>query len=171
MNTRTASISSKTARFPSRTRLAVLLTVPIVTLAGCYVMPVAPDGTPIYGTPALPPGAVVLPYAAPENATPRPVALNVRLYPVNDVATPGGVLTGQVLNLMGGRGRFQFNYQGETLVGEATRVSGDERRGLASAYGPRGTNATCEYQMSTPMQGAGTCTFSNGAKYNLHVGR
>jgi hypothetical protein len=69
------------------------------------------------------------------------------------------------------RWRFQFNYQGETLVGEATRVSGDERRGLASAYGARGTNATCEYQMSAPMQGAGTCTFSNGAKYNLHVGR
>ena len=171
MNTRTASISVKTARFSPRVRLAALLAVPIATLSGCYVVPVASDGTPIYGTPAVPPGAVVVPYAAPENAKPAPVALNVRLYPANDLATPDGILTGQVLNMRGGRGRFQFNYHGETLVGEATRVSGDDRRGLASAYGPRGTTATCEYQMSTPMQGAGTCTFSNGAKYNLHVSR
>ena len=25
-------------------------------------------------------------------------------------------------------------------------------------------------QMNTPVQGAGTCTFSNGARYKLHVG-
>ena len=169
MNTRSASIPSKTSRFSSRARLAALLAVPVVTLSGCYIMPVAPDGTP-YGSPYVPPGAVVLPHAVPANAIQYPVNLNVRLYPTNDMATPGGVLTGQVTNMMGGRGRFQFNYQGETLVGEATRVSGDDRRGVASAYGQRGTHAACEYQMSSPTQGAGTCTFSNGAKYNVHVG-
>jgi hypothetical protein len=29
---------------------------------------------------------------------------------------------------------------------------------------------TCEYQMSSPMQGAGTCSFSNGARYKVHLG-
>jgi hypothetical protein len=59
---------------------------------------------------------------------------------------------------------------GEVLTGEATRVSNDQRRGVASAFSPKGTYMSCEYQMSTPYQGAGTCTFSNGAKYQLHVG-
>jgi histone acetyltransferase (RNA polymerase elongator complex component) len=94
----------------------------------------------------------------------------VRLYPANDLANQTGVLTGQVTNLMSGKGRFQFSYQGEMLVGEATRVSGEARKGIASAYGGRGTFARCEYQMSTPYMGAGTCTFSNGAEYQLHVG-
>ena len=55
-------------------------------------------------------------------------------------------------------------------AGEATRVSGEERKGVASAYGQRGAFANCEYQMNTPSQGAGTCTFSNGAKYQVHIG-
>ena len=46
----------------------------------------------------------------------------------------------------------------------------DERKGIASAYGPSGSFMSCEYQMSTPMLGAGTCNFSNGARYKLHVG-
>jgi hypothetical protein len=29
---------------------------------------------------------------------------------------------------------------------------------------------SCEYQLNTPYQGAGTCTFSNGAKYQMHIG-
>ncbi len=99
-----------------------------------------------------------------------PAVLNVRLYPSNDLANQTGVLTGQVTNMMNGKGRFSFNYQGETLVGEATRVANDERRGVASAYGPRGIFAQCEYQMSNPKLGAGTCTFSNGAQYQAHIG-
>jgi hypothetical protein len=166
MNTHAQSHSRGTTQPAVRARLAALLALPALALPGCYILPVAPDGSPYY-----PPGvAVAVPPAAPANTVAHPTALNVRLYPVNEIATPGGVLTGTVTNLMGGRGRFQFNYQGETLVGEATRVSGDDRRGIASAYGPRGTNATCEYQMSSTTQGAGTCTFSNGAKYNVHVG-
>ena len=101
---------------------------------------------------------------------PMPQALNVKLYPINDVANQTGVLTGEVTNMMTGKGRFTFNYQGETLVGEATRVDNDERRGIASAYGPRGTFVSCEYQMSSPKMGAGTCTFSNNAMYQMHIG-
>ena len=165
MKTFTTSRALQTVHRFRRMRLAALLAVPALTLSGCYLVPVAPDGTPIY-QPTVP---VVVP-PAPGHTPQYPVTLNVRLYPANDLATPSGVLTGQVTNLLGGRGRFQFNYQGETLVGEATRVSGDERRGMASAYGGRGTHASCEYQMSSPTQGAGQCNFSNGAKYNVHIG-
>jgi len=107
---------------------------------------------------------------APSAGPPMPQALNVKLYPINDLANQTGLLTGQVTNMMTGKGRFTFNYQGETLVGEATRVANDERRGVASAYGPSGTFARCEYQMSSPQIGAGTCTFSNNAMYQVHIG-
>ncbi|MBI2317061.1 MAG: hypothetical protein HYU75_08670 [Betaproteobacteria bacterium] len=56
------------------------------------------------------------------------------------------------------------------LVGEATRVSGDERKGIASAYGAGGSYMSCEYQMMSPRRGAGTCVFSNGARYKVHIG-
>ena len=49
-------------------------------------------------------------------------------------------------------------------------MSGDQRKGVASAYGQNGSFMSCEYQMSTPVVGAGTCMFSNGARYKLHVG-
>ena len=96
--------------------------------------------------------------------------LHARLYPENDTATQTGMVAGTVTNMMTGKGRFQVQYAGEVLTGEATRVSGEERKGIASAYGPSGSFMSCEYQMSTPMQGAGTCNFSNGARYKLHVG-
>ena len=69
-----------------------------------------------------------------------------------------------------GKGRFVIDYRGEVLSGEATRVSGDQRKGVASAYSPGGSYMSCEYQMSSPYQGAGTCTFSNGARYQVHIG-
>ena len=72
--------------------------------------------------------------------------------------------------MMNGKGRFQLQYGSEILTGEATRVSNDERKGIASAYGSSGSFMSCEYQMNSPRQGAGTCTFSNGARYKLHVG-
>ena len=101
---------------------------------------------------------------------PLPMTLNARLYPDNDLATRTGVVTGTVANMMNGKGRFQLQYGSEVLTGEATRVSNDERKGIASAYGSSGSFMSCEYQMNSPRQGAGTCTFSNGARYKLHVG-
>ena len=44
------------------------------------------------------------------------------------------------------------------------------KQGVASAYGHGGTFMQCEYRMNTPVQGAGTCTFSSGARYKLHIG-
>lgn len=155
-------------------KLRVALGVTTLSLSGCYVLPVAPNGQPYVYSPA--PAAAFSypltagPVIAPPPAGPIPTVLNARLYPANDVATQTGVITGTVTNMMTGKGRFQLNYRGETLTGEATRVNGDARRGVASAYGTGGSFMSCEYQMHTPQQGAGTCAFSNGAKYQVHIG-
>jgi hypothetical protein len=171
---KTEGMKEKTRKGLCVTRFAVAAAFPALVLSGCYVMPVGQDAsgnqyyayTSVPVAPAHPTsgGPVILP------GGPMPAALNVKLYPINDLANQTGVLTGQVTNLMTGKGRFTFNYQGDTLVGEATRVANDERRGVASAYGPRGVFAHCEYQMSSPMMGAGTCTFSNNAMYQVHIG-
>jgi hypothetical protein len=71
--------------------------------------------------------------------------------------------------MMTGKGRFQLDYAGELLVGESTRVPGDEHAGLANAYGTRGTFMNCQYRMNTPYQGTGTCTLSTGAQYQVHI--
>ena len=159
-----------------KTAAAAALAAPMLALSGCYVAPVGQDagGNPVYfysPVPVVPgPNGSSRTYPAVVPSGPMPVTLELKLYPSNDLANQTGVLTGQVTNMMTGKGRFVFNYQGETLVGEATRVSNDERRGIAAAYGPRGMFARCEYQMSTARMGAGNCTFSNGAQYQLHVG-
>lgn len=143
-----------------------------VSLAGCYVMPVMDaQGNTQYGVYPWPPVATpVPPGAAPGGYPPPPVTIAARLYPANDMANQSGMITGTVTNMRTGKGRFQLNYQGETLVGEATRHGNDDKHGVASAYGGNGTFMQCEYQMNSPVQGAGTCTFSTGARYKLHLG-
>jgi len=150
-----------------RTPLRVLIagSFAAAALAGCYVVPVAPDGTPLHSA------AVVVPAApVPVYAPPMPSVLQARLYPANDAATRTGMLSGTVTNMMTGKGRFQLDYAGELLVGEATRVPGDDHAGLANAYGPHGTFMSCEYRMTTPYQGTGTCRVSTGAQYQVHIG-
>ena len=147
-----------------------------LALSGCYVVPIAPDGTPVavYPYPAYPMNVP----AAVAPAPPRPViaagampaVLQARLYPSNDAATRVGMLSGTVTNMMTGKGRFQLDYRGEVLVGEATRVPGDDRSGIANAYGDRGTYMNCSYRMTTPLQGPGTCNLSTGAQYQVHLG-
>ena len=152
-----------------RLKNAVALSATTLALSACYVVPVVdPQGNVQNYHYALPPAGV--PVAAAPAAGSLPVVLNARLYPDNDLATRTGVVTGTVANMMNGKGRFQLQYGSEILTGEATRVSNDERRGVASAYGASGSFMSCEYQMNNPRQGAGTCTFSNGARYKLHVG-
>jgi hypothetical protein len=151
----------------------LVLAAAAAALSGCYVVPVmGPDGRVIYDHYALPPSGV--PAAAlPQGQLPpgqMPAVLNARLYPSNELATQTGVVVGTVTNMMTGKGRFQVNYMGEVLTGEATRVSNEEKRGVASAYSPKGTYMSCDYQMNTPYQGAGDCRFSNGATYKLHLG-
>jgi hypothetical protein len=118
------------------------------------------------------PPAAAAPSAPPavQGRAGGPATLQARLYPANDIATQTGVVTGTVTNMMSGKGRFMLDFRGELLSGEATRVSGEERKGVASAYGPSGSYMSCEYQMNTPFQGAGNCVFSNGARYQVHIG-
>jgi hypothetical protein len=152
---------------------AAALAASALALQGCYVVP--------QGTNGLPPGWYIPydnPAAAGRTGAPpptlsqpaAPAALSARLYPANDQATQVGMVSGTVTNMMNGKGRFQLEYRGELLAGEATRVSGDERKGVASAYGPSGTYMSCEYQMSSPLRGAGMCNFSDGARYQVHIG-
>lgn len=140
-------------------------------LAGCYVVPMGPDGNYAIYIPSHPPSVPGQPTPLSQPSQPsQPRVLHARLYPENDTATQTGMVSGTVTNMMTGKGRFQLHYAGELLTGEATRVSGDERKGIASAYGASGSFMSCEYQMHTPMQGAGTCNFSNGARYKVHLG-
>lgn len=176
MNTTSKIQIQKTKRLNGKTRsplrimrFAAAAACSALLLSGCYVMPVGRDasGNPVYAYTTVPPPVVPAQSAASGRV---PAVLNVKLYPINNFANQTGVLVGQVTNMMTGKGRFTFNYQGETLVGEATRVANDKRRGIASAYGPSGVFAKCDYQMSSPMMGAGTCTFSNSAMYQVHIG-
>ena len=176
MNTTSKIQIQKTKRLNGNTRsplrimrFAAAVACSGLLLSGCYVTPLGRDasGKPVYAYTTVP-----LPVVSGQSAAsgPVPAVLNVKLYPINNIANQTGMLVGQVTNMMTGKGRFTFNYQGETLVGEATRVANDKRRGIASAYGPSGAFAKCDYQMSSPMMGAGTCTFSNSAMYQLHIG-
>ena len=136
-------------------------------LGGCYVVPIAPDGAyPAIAAPAYVAPAPV--YTTP--GAPPPASFHARLYPSNEIASQTGMLAGTVTNLMTGKGVFQLDYRGEMLSGEATHVAGDPRRGIANAYGQRGTYMNCEYRMNTPYQGLGTCKLSTGAQYTVHIG-
>lgn len=151
-------------------RIAVLGALAAASLSACYVLPVAPESYPY---PYAAPQPAPAPVQAPITGAPAgqgPITLQARLYPANEVAKQTGVIQGTVTNMMTGKGRFLLNYQGEMLSGEATRVEGDSRRGVASAFGSSGSYMSCEYQMRTPQQGAGTCLFSNGARYQVHIG-
>jgi hypothetical protein len=144
-------------------------------LAGCYVVPErATDGRLIYQHYPLPhvssEAQVPIGSGAVPSGALSAADLPVRLYPANDIAAGTGVITGSVRNLMTGKGVFNASYLGEVLTGEATRVSNEERKGVASAFSPKGMYMSCEYQMNTPYKGAGTCTFSNGAAYQMHIG-
>jgi len=151
-------------------RLAVALAMTTLSLAGCYVVPVNPDGTAAYPVAVAPaPAVAIAVQPVPAPGIP-PATLTARLYPANETASQRGMVTGTVTNLMTGKGRFVLEVDGELLSGEATRVRGDERRGIANAYGTKGTTMSCDYRMTSAYQGTGTCTLSNGARYTVHLG-
>lgn len=175
-----------------RSAILAALAAPAV-LSGCYVVPLGSDqvdklvrlmdqqnaGAPPSASMPFSPGmkppaaaAAPAPSAAQGASQPAaPMSLPARLYPINEIATETGMVSGTVTSTMNGKGRFQLAYKGENFVGEATRVSGEERKGIATAWGPSGGFMTCEYQMASLVQGAGTCSFSDGARYQVHVGK
>ena len=147
---------------------AVLALGSALFTSGCIVVPLNADGS--YGHPAgtSPKPPVVIPPPAAQT-------LPVRLYPTNEVAASTGVIGGAVTSHLNGRGTFSLNVGAETMAGEATRLAGTGgvamgRSGVANAYGARGSYANCRYTMNTATQGTGSCTFSNGAQYQLHIG-
>src|SRR5258706_11938491 len=136
----------------STSRLSVLCLLPALAVSGCYVVPVTTrDGSVQYYTyPFLPPPTAPVngnayPYApvAPPGVPAGPIVLPARLYPTNDAATQTGVVSGTVTNMLNGKGRFQLDYRGEIMTGEATSVDGDARRGMASAAGSNGGHISC----------------------------
>lgn len=158
-------------------RTIVALSLSTAVVSACYVVPVTGrDGSVQYYPVAVPPAAYPLPLPPPPapiavpSAATGPLALSARLYPDNEAAAGTGVVAGTVTNMLNGKGRFQLDYRGEILTGEATVVDGNAHRGVASATGSNGGFMSCEYQLANPRQGAGTCTFSSGARYRLHIG-
>lgn len=145
----------------SRIRAALFAALSAPALAACYVVPVQPDGRP------YPAPVVAVPVAPP----PGPQVFSARLYPANDIAARIGVIAGSVTSPSDGKGVFTVPYGGETLAGESTRTSaGGVHLGMANASGPRGTYVRCNYRMNGSSQGTGECLFSDGARFQLHVG-
>jgi hypothetical protein len=137
-----------------------------IAASGCVAVPVgSPDGDVVWEAVPLPIAPLVY------SRDPFPANVPARLYPTNDLARQIGMLNGSVTNQRNGKGRFQLSYRGDTLTGEATRdSSGDAHSGVANAVGPRGTFMNCKYRMNNPRQGSGSCTFSDGATYDVHLG-
>ncbi|HEX7891217.1 MAG TPA: hypothetical protein VF522_17820 [Ramlibacter sp.] len=131
----------------------------VSTLAGCYVVPLQP--MPAGNTVVVPAGA-----AAPA----VPVTFTARLYPANEQAGPYGVVPAVVTNDLNGRGHFSPVISGESFNGEATRVAGSSREGVANGAGNRGSFLNCRYTMNSPTLGTGNCRMSNGALFTMHVG-
>lgn len=147
----------KTASFSRRALQAGAAAVLAAALGGCYVVPLQPG-----------PAAVVVP-AAPA-APPGPVTFTARLYPANEMASPYGTVAAVVTNDLHGRGHFSTALQGENFTGEATRLAGSGRDGVANGAGNRGSYLSCRYSMNSPTLGTGNCRLSNGALFTMHIG-
>jgi len=133
-----------------------------LSLSACVVVPVDPrTGQPLPSAPAVVPVPV---------APPQPSVMTGRLYPLNDQANRAGMLTAVVIDQHSGRGSITLAYLGDTLQGEATRVDGPGRRGIANAAGNKGVSVQCNYLLTGPGLGTGSCSFSDGANYRLHFG-
>jgi hypothetical protein len=146
-------------------KTVAVLSASVVAATGCVAVPVNHEGVVTWE----PVPAPLVPHIMASQ--PVPTSLPARLYPTNDIARATGTLSGSVTNLMNGKGRFHLNYRGQTLVGEATRdTEGDAHSGIANAASAQGTYMNCRYRMNHPRQGSGTCTFSDGAHYDVHLG-
>ena len=147
----------KTASLSHRALQDGAVAVLAAALGGCYVVPLQPG-----------PAAVVVPVAPA--APPGPVTFTARLYPANEMASPYGTVAAVVTNDLHGRGHFSTALQGENFTGEATRLAGPGRDGVANGAGNRGSYLNCRYTMNSPTLGTGSCRLSNGALFTMHIG-
>jgi hypothetical protein len=177
-----------------RTALAITTLAAAATLGACVVVPIDPaTGRPYppHGRDAYGQSVTVVTPPPPVGGQPPAVTvLSARLYPLNQQANKGGMLTASVVDNNTGRGTFTIAYLGDSMQGEATRVDSgyasfgrihnevlgysqrtfSGRRGIANAYGSKGVNVQCEYVVTGPTMGTGVCQFSDGAKYQMHFG-
>ncbi len=169
------------------------LSLPLLALSACVVVPIDPKTGQPYGH-APQPQVVVLQQPAPAAVTQPPAAqwttVSARLYPLNDAARSAGLLQATVVDNGAGRGSFMVNYQGQALQGEATRVDRNYpgfgqimqqvqggynwaqtagQRGIATAANSS-HSMRCEYLFTAPGQGTGACVLSDGARYQIHFG-
>lgn len=128
----------------------------MAVLGGCYVVPAYP-----------PPAAGA---ALPTALASAPLTMTARLYPANDAAAASGTVVASVTSDHHGRGSFSVVIEGERFQGEATRLAGGSREGLANGTGQRGNYLSCRYSMSSPQRGTGQCKLSNGALFAMHIG-
>lgn len=146
----------KTAFHPRRILQLAAVALSAAMLAGCYIVPMQP--APAGVTAAVP--------ASPA----APLSFTARLYPANEQASAYGVVPALVTNDLQGRGHFSTAMHGETFTGEATRLAGSSREGVANGAGSRGSYLTCRYTMNSPALGTGSCRLSNGALFTMHIG-
>ena len=128
-------------------------------LSGCYVAPIQPypnSNVSTRNSPAV--AGVPLP----------PPVYTARLYPTNEQAAALGRVSGTITNPERGHGEFAFALGSERYAGEATREPGSSS-GHANASGDRGGFVKCSYTMNSASLGAGTCNFSGGARYDMHI--
>jgi hypothetical protein len=146
-------------RFSRPAALTVAL-MGAAALTGCYVVPIQPGQTHV------PAAAIYVPPAPPASMT-----FAARLYPANDAASSYGMVSAVVTSDLNGRGTFSTNINGESFVGEATRLAGSSsREGVANGAGNRGGYISCRYQMNSATLGTGNCRLANGAQFTMHVG-
>lgn len=144
----------------ARARLALAAAFAATALSGCYVVPMQPIGQPAPPAQAM----AVLP------AGPIAQTFTARLYPSNAAAAAYGMVAGTVTNDMNGRGHFNAVIGAEQFQGEATRVAGSERNGLANASGTRGGMLSCRYTMNSATLGSGNCVLNGGPAFTMHIG-
>lgn len=150
-------------------RLLLCSTISLA-LSACVLVPVdSRTGLPLNMPPAQAPNQVTV-VNPPVAAAPAASVLTARLYPLNEIAQRAGMLNATIVDHQSGRGTITLGYLGDTLQGEATRVAGAGRRGIANATGGRGVSAQCDYQLTGTGLGTGSCGFSDGALYRLHFG-
>ncbi len=147
------------ASIHSRLPLAAATAAVAATLAGCYVVPLQPS-----------PGHPTVVHV-PAPVAPAPITFAARLYPSNDAASGFGMVSAVVTNDLQGRGHFSTNIGGESFTGEATRIAGSHKDGVANGAGNRGGYISCRYTMNTPSLGTGSCRLSTGATFTMHVGQ
>lgn len=148
----------RTALVPRRPLQLAAIAGLAAALAGCYVVPMHPP----------PPAHVLVPGAMPTAAA--PLRLTARLYPANALASSYGMVAATVPNDLNGRGHFSTVIDGESFTGEATRLPGASREGMASGAGTRGSYLNCRYTMNSPTLGTGSRSLSGGAMFSMHIG-